>query len=218
MQKFFSRMMFKKMGIIFSLIFLFSGCTIIFQRGRRTDLEKISELSSKLDELSRAKESLEKRLMDEINAKEVSLSMQDRGLVVTFISEVLFDSGKDVLKEKSKDTLNKVVDVLQTEIPGMDIRIEGHTDNVPIKYSKWKTNWELSSHRALSVLHYLESKGIAPERLSATGYGEFRPVASNDTAEGRQKNRRVEIVIYPSSRQIKKDSSKSLIELKENLK
>ena len=75
--------------------------------------------------------------------------------------------------------------------------IEGHTDNQPIKYSGWKSNWELSAHRALSVLHHLKDTGIAPERLSAIGYGEYRPVASNQSTQGQQLNRRVEIVILP---------------------
>jgi chemotaxis protein MotB len=78
------------------------------------------------------------------------------------------------------------------------VGIEGHTDNIPIARSGWKSNWELSSARALAVLHYLEKEEkISPERLSAIGYGEFQPVASNDTKDGRQANRRVEIVIMP---------------------
>ena len=82
----------------------------------------------------------------------------------------------------------------------LNVGIEGHTDNVPIKYSGWKSNWELSSARAMSVLHYLiDDHGINPPRLSATGYGEYHPVETNDTAEGRQKNRRVEIVILPKT-------------------
>jgi chemotaxis protein MotB len=94
--------------------------------------------------------------------------------------------------------LDKVAAVLTTTVSDLNIGIEGHTDNVPIKYSGWKSNWELSTARALSVLHYLEdSKNIDPKRLSATGYGEFQPVTVNDTPEGRQKNRRVEIVILP---------------------
>ena len=80
-----------------------------------------------------------------------------------------------------------------------DIGIEGHTDNEPIKYSGWKSNWELSTARALSVLHYLiDEKGVAPIRVSAIGYGEYRPIASNSNKEGRQANRRVEIVILPN--------------------
>ena len=79
-----------------------------------------------------------------------------------------------------------------------NITIEGHTDNQPIKYSGWKSNWELSTARATSVLHYLiDKESVVPERLSATGYGEYRPVVTNDTKEDRQKNRRVEVIILP---------------------
>jgi chemotaxis protein MotB len=82
----------------------------------------------------------------------------------------------------------------------LDVGIEGHTDNVPIKVSGWKSNWELSSARAMSVLHYLvDRKGIAGNRVAAIGYGEFRSVASNDSKEGRRQNRRVEIVILPKT-------------------
>ena len=85
-----------------------------------------------------------------------------------------------------------------------NIGIEGYTDDVPIKYSGWKSNWELSTARSLSVLHFLvNEKGISPERLSAIGFGEYRPVASNDTKEGRKLNRRVEIVIQPKISKIK---------------
>jgi chemotaxis protein MotB len=94
--------------------------------------------------------------------------------------------------------LSKVASVLKTTVSDLNVGIEGHTDNVPIKHSGWKSNWELSSARALSVVHYLEDQeGIDPKRLSATGYGEFHPVASNETVSGRQENRRVEIVILP---------------------
>jgi len=173
-----------------------NGCTLIFQKGRRSDVEKISQLKSKLTDLERAKAELESRLRSEIDDKEVNVEMSDKGLVITFVSEVLFDSGKADLLENSFSKLDKVASVLKTTVSDLDVGIEGHTDNVPIKHSGWKSNWELSSARALSVLHYLEDKeGISPKRLSATGYGEFRPISSNTTKTGKQKNRRVEIVI-----------------------
>jgi len=113
------------------------------------------------------------------------------------VAEILFDSGKDQLRQESLPILDKVVDVLKTSVAGNKIGIEGHTDSEPIKHSGWKTNWELSSHRALSVLYYLEEEGIGAERLSAAGYGQYQPVASNDIKSGRGLNRRVEIVILP---------------------
>ena len=151
-----------------------------------------------MSDLERAKAELEDRLSSEIQDKEVDVQMQDKGLVITFVSEVLFNSGKADLREESFSKLDKVASVLTTTVSDLNVGIEGHTDNVPIKHSGWKSNWELSTARALSVLHYLEdSKNLDPTRLSATGYGEFQPVESNDTSEGRQKNRRVEIVILP---------------------
>lgn len=182
-----------------------NGCTFVFQKGRRQDTNKIKKLKTEfaklqdeLSELERAKAELERRLRQEISDKEVSVDMRDRGLVITFVAEVLFDSGKAKLRSEALDRLGKVAQVLKTTVRDLDVGIEGHTDNVPIKYSKWKSNWELSSARAMSVLHYLiGEQGINPERLSGTGYGEYRPVASNDTPQGRQQNRRVEIVILP---------------------
>jgi chemotaxis protein MotB len=124
--------------------------------------------------------------------------MEDKGLVVTFVSEVLFDSGKAVIKKHAYESLDKVANVLVTSAAGMNVGIEGHTDNQPIKYSGWESNWDLSGSRAKSVLNYLLKKGVEPQRLSFIGYGEYKPVASNATADGKQKNRRVEIVILPT--------------------
>ncbi|MBL8012280.1 MAG: OmpA family protein [Candidatus Omnitrophica bacterium] len=175
-----------------------SGCTFIFQKGRRNDAsDQISKLQNDLDELQRAKKELEDRLKNEIADKEVSVERVQKGLVITFVAEVLFDSGKAELRKESYSKLDKIVSVINEVVPDLNIGIEGHTDNEPIKKSGWKSNWELSSHRALSVLHYLSEHSVSPERLAATGYGEYHPVDANDTKEGRQKNRRVEIVILP---------------------
>ena len=182
-----------------------SGCTVIFSKGQRKDVQKISELQNEnirlqdeLSELERAKRELEDRLRQEIGDREVKVEMMDRGLVITFVAEVLFDSGKADLRQASLDKLEKVAQVLRTTVRDLDVGVEGHTDNVPIRVSGWKSNWELSAARAMSVLHFLvDDQGLEPARLSATGFGEFHPIASNDTKEGRQKNRRVEIVILP---------------------
>ena len=93
-----------------------------------------------------------------------------------------------------------MAEVLNKDVPNSSVAIEGHTDNEPIKYSGWKSNWELSLARALAVLHYhlTDECEVAPGRLSVNGYGEYRPVAPNNSLENMQKNRRVEIVILPS--------------------
>ena len=184
--------------MIIFLALVISGCAVGFYKGRPSDMAKIEELKDELSRLKEAKAILEARLKGEIDKKQVRVSMEDRGLVITFVAEVLFDSGKADVKPEGKKILAKVADVVKEESMGNNIGVEGHTDNEPIKYSGWKSNWELSTARATNVLHYLVDEcSLNPEKLSATGYGEYRPVVSNETAEGRQKNRRVEIIIKP---------------------
>ena len=193
--------------VLIGFVVSLSGCTLVFQKGQRKDNQKIvylqneySKLQNELSELERAKLELEDRLRSEIDGREVKVEMHDRGLVITFVAEVLFDSGKANLRSEAFNKLERVASVLKTTVADLNIGIEGHTDNVPIKVSGWKSNWELSAARAMSVLHYMvDSLGVEPSRLSATGFGEYQPVASNVSAEGRQKNRRVEIVILPKT-------------------
>jgi chemotaxis protein MotB len=208
----------RKKGLFLLLIsvFLLNGCAIVLQKGRRSDVEKIEILESELSELKNTKNILEDRLSMEIEDKQVRLKMAEKGLVITFVAEVLYDSGKAKLRKESYPTLDKVIRILQEEVPVNEIGIEGHTDNEPIKFSRWKSNWELSSQRALGVLYYLEDEGVDPTRLSAIGYGQYQSVASNDTVEGRKFNRRVEIVILPKT--VKGLSSESAESQEEELK
>jgi len=121
------------------------------------------------------------------------------GLKLTILSEVLFDSGKAALTKKGKAVLAQAAATIRREYPGAVIEVRGHTDNVPIRYSSYKSNWELSCARSLSVVHYLiEAANIPPDRLMAVGLADTQPVASNDTPEGRRANRRAEIVIRPA--------------------
>lgn len=203
-------------SIILSLVA--SGCSITIQKGRRSDIEKIDQLNYEIDainarlaqlqakkkneisELERAKKLLEKQLKREIGDKEVRLEMAEKGLTIIFLAEVLFDSGKAELKKDVYGVLDKIAKVFRENLKGREVGIEGHTDNEPIKHSGWKSNWELSTARATSVLHYLvDEKGVQPDKISATGYGEHRTVASNDAPEGRRQNRRVEIVVLPKN-------------------
>ncbi|MCS7215037.1 MAG: OmpA family protein [Thermodesulfovibrio sp.] len=127
------------------------------------------------------------------NISGVTIKSDARGITITLPDSLLFSSGSAELKSESIETLIKLSDKLK-EIPGK-IAIEGHTDNVPIRSSTYKSNWELSSARASSVLHFLLQQGLSPDRFLIAGYGEYRPIASNETAEGRTKNRRVELII-----------------------
>ena len=169
------------------------------QAQRERDLERFQESKGmEISELEKARKELAESLQQEIGDYKAKLEMTERGLVITFLAEVFFAPGKDVISSKGKESLRKVAEVLNGGVSGSNVAVEGHTDSDPIKLSGWRSNWELSSARALSVLHFLiDDCGVLPERLSANGCGEYRPVASNDTAEGKKQNRRVEIIILP---------------------
>ena len=173
--------------VVLALCFIsFSGCTVTLEKGRRTDLAKIKVLEDELAELRDAKNALESQLSTEIGSNDVTVSMGENGINITFVDQVLFDSGRADLKSKSLPILAKVAEILKREASNNNIGIEGHTDNRAIKHSGWKSNWELSAQRALSVLHYMEKQGVNASRMSATGYGEYRAVDTNDTAAGRK--------------------------------
>jgi chemotaxis protein MotB len=121
-----------------------------------------------------------------------------RGRMVVELSEnILFDSGKSELKKEGTAALTEVAAVLSS-IPDREFQIAGHTDNNPIKSAKFPSNWELSTARAVTVARSLAAQGVPANRLSAAGSAETQPVSSNDTPEGRQQNRRIEIVLMPN--------------------
>lgn len=117
-------------------------------------------------------------------------------ITVTLPNAILFDSGKETLKSATIAELDHIRSVLQQKYNGRQIDVVGHTDTDPIKKSKWKDNWELSAQRSLTVSRYLIQRGISEEKIRAVGCGESRPIASNSTASGKAKNRRVEIVVH----------------------
>lgn len=124
----------------------------------------------------------------------VYMVMEERGIIVRFADRVLFDLGKAELKEEAKEVLGRIGSLL-SRLPN-HVRVEGHTDNLPIKTATFPSNWELSTARATSVIRYLiEDSGLRPNMLSAAGYGEYRPIETNATEAGRAANRRVDIVI-----------------------
>lgn len=126
--------------------------------------------------------------------EKVSISSDQDGIYLDIQEAILFQSGEADLIADGKETMDSLVSVL--ELTDNDIVVEGFTDNVPIRSARFPSNWELSTSRALSVVHYLaEEKGMRPERLSAKGYGEYSPVVPNDSPENRAKNRRVNIVL-----------------------
>lgn len=127
----------------------------------------------------------------------VSTQIDERGLVVSINDTLFFDSGRAEIKtepQKKLIEIGKIVNQLDNYI-----RVEGHTDNVPISNGQFSSNWQLSSARAANVTQFLiANSGIQPQKLSAVGYGEYRPILDNSTEEGRAKNRRVDIIIVNS--------------------
>lgn len=193
---------------------VFSGCATIRKIKNYDDCqEQVNLLSARLqeaqaivveteaqkeDELDRMKRQLSQKLGAELSEYKAKLERTERGLVITFMAEIFFKSGKADLLEDAKKSLKSVSDVLKKQALDSVIAVEGHTDNVPIKYSTWKSNWELAAARAVSVVHYfVDDCGLDPSRLQARSFGEHHPVADNAEAKGRQQNRRVEIVIVP---------------------
>lgn len=167
------------------------------QKERVADLEMIKE--QKVQEVSSEYNSMIDKMKAEIAQGQVTITELKGKLTVNMVEAVLFDSGKAEVKKEGLVVLQKVVDVLK-DAKDKVIRVEGHTDNVPIAGALvrvYPTNWELSAARAVNVTRFLQAQGIDPAQLSAVGYGEFKPVADNETKEGKAKNRRIEIVLVP---------------------
>ncbi len=151
------------------------------------------------EESIRARENLIASLNKEIKEGNVKISQMNDQLSVQIVSKILFPSGSDQVTGEGKNVLKKVSDSLKS-IRENKIRIEGHTDNIPIGpglSNRFPTNWELSTARATRVVRYLAEEKVDPNKLVAVGMAEYNPVASNETPEGRQKNRRIEIILTP---------------------
>ncbi len=143
---------------------------------------------------ARALAKLKKIVREHDLEKIIKVSETPDGIHLVIGDPALFDTGKAIIKPKIFPVLNGLVDVIKSG--GNTVRVEGHTDNVPIKTPRYGNNWELSIARSLSVIRYIKSKqDIDPKKLRPVGCGEFHPVAKNDTADGRATNRRVEIYI-----------------------
>jgi chemotaxis protein MotB len=154
----------------------------------------LEEVNHKKEDFNAIRKELEKALAAEIKRNEVELRMDPDGLVVSLREVGFFDSGSATIKPGAEAAFARVALILQEH--SCAVRIEGHTDTVPIHTSQFASNWELSTARATEVVKVLvENHGLSADRLSAASYAEFHPVAGNDSAKGRQLNRRVDIVI-----------------------
>jgi chemotaxis protein MotB len=140
---------------------------------------------------------LKQMLADQGLQDQVNTSIDDRGLVISMNDAVLFDPGYAVIKDQYRDILVRIGETID-RLPNY-IRVEGHTDDVPQSSEQFPSNWELSTGRATSVVRlFADYAEIAPEKLMAVGYGEWRPISDNLTPEGRSKNRRVDVIILSS--------------------
>jgi len=149
-------------------------------------------------DMSRFKRNLEAILGEEIKKNLVSVYLERRGVIIRLSETGMFDSGSDVVRPEGIAMLDKIATSL-TNV-GNQVRIEGHTDSIPINTARFPSNWELSQARAGTVLRRMIGVyGMSPELLGTTGYSEYRPVASNDTIEGRARNRRVDIIVLNPS-------------------
>lgn len=159
------------------------------------------ERKEKILEMRTTYEDLLEDMKSEIEKGKITITQLKGRLKVNMVDEILFDSGKTTIKSQGVKVLERVGKVL-LNVKDQAISIEGHTDNVPIGPElgkRYPTNWELSVARATAVARYLQEKtGVDPSLLSATGYGEYQPIAPNETEQGRAKNRRIEIVLIPT--------------------
>jgi chemotaxis protein MotB len=165
------------------------------------EIEKLeavtAEQKKSMRELSTQADQLELQLKEEIEKGEIRLKRYKTKTIINIDNSILFDSGRTAVKEGVKKSLSKIATALNN-FPENNIQIEGHTDDVPINTPKFPSNWELSAARALSVLRFFVDKtDVDPRKLSAVGYGEYRPLVPNDTPENKRLNRRVDIVILP---------------------
>ena len=149
--------------------------------------------------VSKTYEELLGEMKTEIEQGQIAITELQGKLTVDVVDKILFDSGQAEVKPEGLKVLKRVVEILKG-VEDKTVRVEGHTDNVPISGSlakRYPTNWELSSARAINVARYLQKEGLDPVLLSAAAFGEYQPVADNDTPEGRAKNRRIAIILLP---------------------
>ena len=137
------------------------------------------------------------RLQSMIDGGQLTVSIDGGRIVIDLPYDVLFKTGSANLNTEGQQAMMQIGEVL-SQFSDRRFQVEGHTDNVPIKSARYPSNWELSTARALAVLHLQTEMGVAPENISAAGFGEFRPKADNKTEEGRRLNRRSEIVMLPN--------------------
>lgn len=180
---------------------IFAGGSGIAGKGSVTSASPLAMLSRGASS-GEMKRQLESEVMDlnreKNGGQNISVLSDERGIVIRVLDKAFFDEGKADLKERAQGALDKIVPIIRGA--NSQIRIEGHTDNVPISTSEFRSNWELSVRRATEVVRYLvEKRALLPSKVSATGYAEHRPLVPNDSAKNRAQNRRIEIIVVKAT-------------------
>lgn len=160
--------------------------------------EKMAELNSIIDQQRHAVFALKQEVCSALKCftpEELQVTVREGRLYVSLSDKLLFESGSDEINERGKEAVKMLAAVLNNS--DLQIMIEGHTDNVPINTEVYQDNWDLSVHRATTIVREMVGSGIAPERIIAAGRGEYFPIAENTTKQGKQLNRRTEIVLAP---------------------
>lgn len=159
--------------------------------------EKLAEAKAQLEKRSSQYESLAKSLKTEIQSGKIELTELKGRMTVKMKDKILFASGSTEIGKEGKKALDKVADAFK-DLKDKMVRVEGHTDDLPVDpKGPFPTNWELSLARSMAVVNHLQAKGVDPTLLSAAGYGQYHPIARNNSPENRSKNRRIEIVLVP---------------------
>jgi chemotaxis protein MotB len=165
---------------------------------RRQDLQQeLVETNMQVEVLRDLEEEQKKRVQEMIDAGELSVTIKNGRIVIELPDKILFDTGQAQLNHAGREALTQVAGIL-TQFQDRRFQVEGHTDDRPIQSARYPSNWELSAARSLAVVHLLIETGMDPSNISAAGFGEFQPKADNTTPEGRQLNRRIEIVMLPN--------------------
>lgn len=167
------------------------------EEATRLELEELREQKAAAEARLRLFEELVSKFKKMVDAGKLDITVRRGQIVLALATDVLFDTGQTEIEPDGVTTLADVADALKG-VRGRRFQIAGHTDNLPIKTKEFPSNWELSTARAVAVVKLLVEKGVRPDVLSAAGHAEFDPVQGNGSERGRQKNRRIEIVLVPN--------------------
>ncbi len=164
----------------------------------KQEISELSQTISKNNDKIKTLQSAITEVFDEYDPNTINVEERQGKLYITMANKILFNPGRDKLTDESEELITKMADVFKQN-KDLNIMVEGHTDSDPVKIHKrqFKDNWALSAARALAVVRAMEGAGVSNDRMTASGKGDTQPIVSNETDEGKEKNRRTEFVVVP---------------------